>query len=183
MGQLCSRLHGEALRPERIPLPPNCALYEPWAVKMIGDRGEILVEQNLAINRNFTSTGNFDPDAWLRTKCDFVRIDGDVGLAADWKTGKILEEPVQLALVAACLFAKFEHLKKIRSCYVWLKEDCMSKEDFLREDMTSLWRSIWPRIEAMENAHKYTSYPPTPSGICMKWCAVKSCPHNGKPIR
>ena len=27
--------------PERTALPPNGALYEPWAVKMIGDRGEI----------------------------------------------------------------------------------------------------------------------------------------------
>ena len=100
--------------PKRTPLPPNVALYEPWAAKMIGDRGEILVEQNLAINKNFTPTGNFDPDAWLRIKCDFVRIDGDVGLTADWKTGKVLEEPVQLALVAAVLFATYPMLKKIR---------------------------------------------------------------------
>lgn len=169
--------------PKREPLPPNCQLYEPWAVKMIGDVGDIYVEQGLAINRNFTSVGNFDSDAWMRVKCDFVRIHGDVGLAADWKTGRVLDEPVQLALVAACLFAKFPQLYKIRSCYVWLKEDCRSSEDFYRDDMPNVWRSIWSRIEAMENAHRHMNYPPTPSGICMKWCAVKSCPHNGKAFR
>ena len=156
--------------------------YESWAQKVIGTTPakNIFVEQSLAINENFTPTGNFADDAWLRVKCDFYKLVGDVCLTVDWKTGKILEDSVQLALTAICLFAKHPELTAVRASYVWLKDDCESSENFLRGDVPTIWRSIWPRVEAMKNAHQFTNYPPTPSGMCMKWCAVKACPHNGK---
>lgn len=170
--------------PDRKPLPPEFPEhYEAWAQRVIGNGGDVYVEESLALTKNFTSCGNFDADVWLRVKCDFMRVIGDVALAVDWKTGKILEDSVQLALTAACIFAKFPEVRAVRSSYVWLKEDCESSENFYREDMPGMWRSIWHRIEAMENAHKHVNYPPTPSGMCLKWCAVKSCPHNGKSIR
>jgi hypothetical protein len=112
-----------------------------------------------------------------------MRIVGDVALAVDWKTGKILEDSVQLALTAAVIFAKFPQVKAVRSTYVWLKDDCESSETFYKEDMPAMWRSIWHRIEAMEAAHTHTNYPPTPSGMCKSWCAVTKCPHNGKGTR
>jgi hypothetical protein len=169
--------------PERVALPPEFpAHYELWAQRVIGStpKENIFVEESLAISGNFTPTGNFSDDAWLRVKCDFYKIVGDVCLTVDWKTGKILEDSVQLALTAACLFAKHPELRAVRASYVWLKEDCESSENFMREDMPTVWRNLWPRIEAMKNAHQFTNYPPTPSGMCAKWCAVKSCPHNGK---
>ena len=159
--------------------PPH---YELWARRVIGPPGggTIYVEESLALNENFTPTGNFADDVWLRVKCDFYRLAGDVCLTVDWKTGKILEDSVQLALTAACLFAKHPELRAVRASYVWLKEDCESSENFMREDMPTVWRNLWPRIEAMKSAHQFLNYPPNPSGMCMKWCAVKSCPHNGK---
>lgn len=165
----------------RVAIPADFpAHYENWAQKVIGNGQNVFVEQSLTINRNFTPTGNFDPDAWLRVKCDLYRIAGDVCLAVDWKTGKILEDSVQLALTAVCLFALHPQLKAVRASYIWLAEDCESSETFMREDVPVIWRSIWPRVENMEQAHQHTNYPPTPSGICVKWCVVKSCPHNGK---
>jgi hypothetical protein len=175
----------ERCGPNRVPLPEQLAMYEPWAVKALhgAERGIVLVEESLAISRNFTPTGNFDSDVWLRVKMDFAKIIGDVALALDWKTGKILEDSMQLALVAACLFAKYPNLNAVRSSYAWLKEDAESSETFFKEDMPTVWRNLWPRIEAMESAHTHTNYPPTPSGMCMRFCAVKACPHNGKSSR
>jgi len=170
---------------DRVVLPDELKMYEPWAVKVLGNTPpeNVFVEQGLAMTANFTSTGNFDNDVWLRVKCDLYKIAGDVALAVDWKTGKILEDSVQLALTAACIFAKHPEIKAVRSTYVWLKEDAESSETFFREDMPTVWRSIWHRIEAMETAFKRTNYPPTPSGICARFCAVLSCPHNGKNTR
>lgn len=169
---------------DRTPLPKDFPThYEYWAVKVLSNGGQVFVEQGLAMSRSFTPTGNFADDAWLRVKCDFYRIVDDVALAVDWKTGKILEDSVQLALTAACIFAKHPEVKAVRASYVWLKEDCESSENFFREDMPAVWRSIWSRIEAMEQAYLHTNYPPTPSGMCLKWCAVKSCLHNGKSTR
>ncbi len=169
------------------PLPKDLLAAMPhaeaWAVKVLGNGGQVLVEEGLAMSKEFTSTGNFDANVWLRVKLDFARIVGDVALTVDWKTGKILEDSVQLALTAACIFAKFPQVKAVKATYVWLKEDCESSENFYREDMPAMWRSIWHRIEAMETAHIHTNYPATPSGMCLKWCAVKLCPHNGKSTR
>lgn len=166
---------------DRTPLPDDLAAYEPWMQKVLGDTPpeQVFVEQSLALTKDFTPTGNFDNDVWLRVKCDLYKVVEDVALAVDWKTGKIVEDSVQLALTAACIFAKHPEVQAVRSTYVWLKEDAESSEVFRRSDMPTVWRNIWHRIEAMELAHKTTSYPPTPSGICMSYCAVKNCPHNG----
>ena len=186
-GNAVHKAMAERCGPNRTPLPTDITHAMPhaeaWAAKCIGKGGGIYVEESLAISKNFTATGNFDSDTWLRVKGDFIKVVGDVALAVDWKTGKILEDSVQLALTAACIFAKWPQVQAVRSTYVWLKDDCESSETFFRGDMQNMWRSIWPRIEAMENAHKFTNYPPTPSGMCMRWCAVKSCPHNGKSSR
>lgn len=98
-------------------------------------------------------------------------------------TGKIVDDSVQLALTAACLLYMYPQLNAVKCMYVWFKEDAESSETFYREDLPGIWRSIWHRIEAMELAHKHTDYPPKPSGICVNFCAVKSCPHNGKGTR
>lgn len=170
---------------KRVPLPSDVAMYEPWALKVLNDTPpkDIFVEQSLAITSNFTPTGNFDNDAWLRVKCDFYKLAGNVALAVDWKTGKILEDSVQLALTAACLFYMYPQLEAVKSTYVWLKEDAESSEIFYRGDLPAIWRSLWHRIEAMENAFKMTDYPAKQSGICARYCAVVSCPHNGKNTR
>ena len=169
------------------PLPKDLLAAMPyaeaWAAKVLGTGGDVYVEEGLAMSKEFTSVGNFDANVWLRVKCDFMRVVGDVALAVDWKTGKILEDSVQLALTAAVIFAKFPQVKAVRSTYVWLKDDCESSETFYKEDMPAMWRSIWHRIEAMETAHTHTNYPPTPSGMCRTCCAETTCPHNGQRTR
>ena len=162
------------------PLPQGMEAYEPWAQKVLAGGGDIYVEQNLAISEQFTSTGYFEDNTWFRAKGDLIKIIGDIALVVDWKTGKILEDSVQLALSAACIFAKFPHLKAIRASFVWLKEDAESSETFYPSDMPGMWRGLWPRIEALKAAHEHQNYPPIPCRMCRAWCAVKACPNNGK---
>jgi hypothetical protein len=170
----------------RTPLPPDLAAAVPcaelWAQKVLGNAKpeDILVEQDLAINREFGTAAYFGADAWLRVKADFIRMAGDVALSADWKTGKILEDSFQLALSAACIFAKYPQIRAVRCAFIWLKEDAESSENFLREDMPKMWRALWPRIAALEQAYLQQDYPPKPNRNCRAWCAVKACPHNGK---
>jgi hypothetical protein len=98
----------------------------------------------------------------------------------DYKTGKILEDGSQLALMAACVFAHHADVKKVRSEFVWLKEDATTRADFTRDDMTRVWRNLWPRIEALEHAHNTITYPPKPGALCKRWCPVTGCPHHGE---
>lgn len=166
------------------PLPPDVAMLEPWCQRIIGDgRGVILVEQKLAIAADFGACGWFDKGArpaWFRGVADAIKIAGPVALAIDWKTGKIVEDSVQLALMAQCIFAHHPEIQKIRTEFIWLKEDATTRADFAREDMAELWRGLLPRVSALKQAHEIVSFPPTPGKLCRKYCPVDVCPHYGE---
>jgi hypothetical protein len=172
-------------------LPVGMTHFEKWVQKVITGQGnpsvKILVEQQLAINADFGKTGWFPSDAkkmgtgdpWYRGIGDVIKIVGPVALIVDWKTGKILDDSQQLALMASCVFAHYPEVQKVRSLFVWLKEDAETKEDFHRNDMPAMWKHLWPRIEALKNAHVTTTYPPKPGRLCKRWCPVAACPHYG----
>jgi len=165
------------------PLPPGMASagdLEKWCERLLTGPGLILVEQKLAITKDFTPCEWFATEAWYRGIADVLKVNDDVALAIDWKTGKILEDPVQLALMAACIFAHHPSVQKIRTEFVWLKVGGVSsREDFDRSSMPTVWRNIWHRIEALELAYKSVTYPPRPGSLCRKWCPVNVCPHHG----
>jgi hypothetical protein len=170
----------------RSALPADLQIYEKWAAKVIGNGSphSITVEQSMTLTENFApAKDNFAPDVWFRCKVDFLRLEGDIALLVDWKTGKILEDSVQLALSAAAAFAKYPELKAIKCVYVWLAEDCESSETFMRSDLPTIWRNVWPRIMQLKTAHDEQNYPPKPSGMCVRFCPVKACPYNGKGSR
>ena len=164
------------------PLPVGMPILQSWIDKIKSvPYDKVYVEQKLAITRDFTACGYYDKPCWFRTKADVLGITGPVALAIDWKTGKLVEESQQLALMAAAAFANFPKLQKIRTEFIWLKEgkDVSTREDFSRKDIVHIWRNIWPRIETLEQAYNTNTYPPKPGALCRKWCPVKSCEFNG----
>jgi hypothetical protein len=161
------------------PLPLPMKSYETWCSRILATPGDILVEQKLAITRDFGPTGFFAKDVWFRAVGDVIKLNRSVALTADWKTGKIVEDSQQLALSAACVFAHYPSVQAVRSEFIWLKEDATTHGIFLRSDMPGMWRGLWPRIEALEAAHDHTNYPPKPGSLCRRWCPVTKCPHHG----
>lgn len=161
-------------------LPKSMQEYEKWAQLLLTGGGTLLVEQKLAINKDFGPTSWFGDDAWFRGIGDVIKIVGQVALIIDYKTGKILEDGSQLALMAACVFAHHPDVKRVRSEFIWLKEDATTRADFTREGMAEVWKSLWPRIEQLEEAHKTITFPPKPGGLCKRYCPVHFCPHHGE---
>lgn len=162
-----------------IPLPSPFAAMEVWAEKVSHPGGKILVEQKLAITKDFGPCDFFAKDAWFRGIGDVIKIIGPVALILDWKTGKIVEDSQQLALMAACVFAHHPEVQQVRSEFIWLKEDATTRADFKREDMPKVWAALWPRIEALEAAATTLTYPARPGFLCRKYCPVSACPHHG----
>lgn len=162
------------------PLPKPFAQYEPWVERIADPQGKILVEQKLAITKDFAPCDFFDRQAWFRGIGDVIKIVGPVALILDWKTGKVLEDSQQLALMAQCVFSHHPEVQKVRSEFIWLKEDATTRADFTRDDMVKLWGGLFPRIEALEQAHRTTTYPARPGNLCRRWCPVSSCPHHGQ---
>lgn len=162
------------------PLPPEMSSYQAWVDRVQRGSGALLVEQKYAITRQLQPTAYFAKDVWYRGIGDVVRIDNDLGLVLDWKTGKVLEDSVQLMLMAQCLFAHYPALKYVRSEFVWLKDDCTTPELLSRQEVAEAWVELLPRVAAMENAAKQQNYPPKPGRLCKRFCAVTSCPFHGK---
>ena len=166
-------------------LPESMKLLRPWCDKITGDGlGVILVEQQLAITKEFMPCEWFGMEAWFRSVADVLKLielpnDLQVALALDWKTGKIVEDSVQLALMAACIFAHHPKVQRIRTEFIWLAHDAQTRADFSRDDMPKMWKGLWPRIEALQGAHNSQDYPPKPGGLCRRWCPVTKCPHHG----
>lgn len=163
-----------------LPIPYNSAVNQHWADIVLAAPGTTLVEQKYAIRRDFSACpGYFDRDVWYRGIGDVVKIHGPVALVIDWKTGKIVEDSVQLALMAQCVFSHFPVVQAIRAEFIWLKEDASTRQNFKRADMVSMWNGLLPRVQTLENASKSMTYPPKPGHLCRKWCPVVGCPHQG----
>lgn len=161
-------------------LPAHFKNLQPWIDRILTREGKILTEQKLAITNEFEPCDWFAKTAWYRGIADVIKITGRVALAIDWKTGKIVDDGSQLALMAQCIFSHHPDVQRIRTEFVWLKEDATTRADFARDDMADVWKGILPRVTLLQNAHETMTFPPKPGGLCRKWCAVHSCPHQGQ---
>lgn len=162
------------------PLPTSMAHIEPWIKRITsGSHYEIFVEQKLAITKDFAPTTYFAKDVWFRAIIDVCKLSGDVALAVDWKTGKILEDGIQLALSAACVFIHYPQIQRVRSEFIWLKDDASSRVDFSREQMRDIWRDVLPRVASLEAATTSLTFPPKPGRLCKRFCPDIECPHHG----
>lgn len=163
-------------------LPQHFKSFQPWVDKVTsGGYDKLLVENKLALTKDFGPCSFFDNAAWYRGVADVIKTSGPVAAVIDWKTGKIKEDGVQLALMAACVFAHHPEIEKIRTEFVWLKEDgAVTRADFARDDMPKIWNGVLPRVQQLEEAVKTTNFPPKPGNLCKRWCPVEQCPHWGE---
>jgi PD-(D/E)XK nuclease superfamily len=154
-------------------------VLQPWLDRLARGPGDLYVESKLAIKQDFSPCEYFERGVWLRTIADVIKVSGRVALVWDWKTGKILEDHVQLALVAACVFAHYPAVERIRSEFIWLKDDAKTTLELKRADLGTLWSSILPRVASLEAATVQDSFPPKPGYLCKKYCPVDSCRYHG----
>ena len=171
------------------PLPSKLAKYQPWVDRLTSKGNDtIYVEQKLALTETHEASEFFGNAAWFRGVIDYLKLvetsKGVVALMVDWKTGKRVEDSVQLALFAAMVFAHYPQVAKVRTEFVWLKEgtdlDHTTREDFTRADMDDLWLALDERIEALKYAWEQGAYPPNPGRLCRKYCPVVHCEYHGK---
>lgn len=162
-------------------LPPQFAVYQPWMDKVARTPGDLLVECKWAITADLKPTAWFSKSVWLRSVADVVKIDGQVALIVDWKTGKSANvDPVQLILTSLVAFIIFPDLLCIRSDFIWLEEDDTTTQVVYRDEIDNHWTDILPRIEKLRMAVEMDDFPPIPNRFCARWCPVRSCQFYGK---
>jgi hypothetical protein len=165
-------------------LPPTMLRYDNWGdtVEQWSKEGIVKVEQKLAFDKQFRATNYFDKGTWFRTRIDVAWFPSDYPnqvVLLDWKTGEVKPDEQQLQLSAQAMFAHFPNLEKVVTSYVWIGNDAVTTKNYTPRDMPGLWSSLLPEIKLMENAAASGEYPPKPSGLCRRYCPVKSCEFYG----
>jgi hypothetical protein len=170
-------------------LPQTVSRYHAWPDNVIQMRDEddtikVSVENKLAIGKDFSATGYFDPTTWFRSVADVMILSPAGAITLDWKTGnKVNPEFEQLGLSSQCVFAHYPKVETVESYYIWLGHDTHTHKTYRRDDMASLWNDLWPEILQMDEAYRTTTYPAKPSGLCVRHCPVVDCPYYGKGSR
>lgn len=166
----------------KAPLPDYMKAYEPLVSKLMLQHGVRLVEEQMAITKNFRPCEWRAKDAWVRAIVDFGIVGPKKALFIDWKTGKRKPDSTQLMLSAAIGFAHYPFLESITTGFFWFKDRKTDKETFTREQLPQLWGEFLPRVQRLEGAYADDKWHPKPSGLCAKWCPVPKshCEYSGK---
>lgn len=176
------------------PLPRTMQHLDEWPRKLLAlkknDGVPIKVEQKLAMSKDFKPTSFFDASTWFRGVVDVLGVGSQVAISIDWKTGgKIEPEFEQLGLSSQLVFAHYPEVEEVHTAYVWLGHThddgraVTTRKTYTRDAMVPLWNGLLPEVNQMTEAMRTTTYPPKPSGLCIKYCPVVSCPYHGKGSR
>jgi hypothetical protein len=160
-----------------IPLPLEFRSFESTAAKFATAPGEKRGEIKLALNAKMQPVDFFAGDVWVRSIVDLLIVKSDEAIVVDWKTGKVKDDPTQMALCAAVLSRWMPEITKFTTLFVFLKHRTILPHTFTARDMSGIWNAFQPRVDKIEQALKTTTFPAKSSGFC-KFCPVTNCVHN-----
>jgi hypothetical protein len=129
-----------------------------------------------------TACDFFDKECYFRGVADLFILNGIMGYLVDYKTSKNTRyaDLRQLALMAACLFAKFPQLKKIKAALLFVVPGELIKSNYTIERKFDIFGELHETITRMTVAHETGVFNPTSNGLCGRYCDVLSCENNGK---
>jgi hypothetical protein len=80
--------------------------------------------------------------------------------------------------MAACLFAKYPELEKIKAGLLFVVSGDFIKSEYTREKAFEIFADLHGLLTQREMAYNTNVWNPKPNGLCAKWCRTQ-CPHNG----
>ncbi len=151
---------------------------EPMAKRFADAPGKKHAEMKLALTREFEPCDYFDKKVFVRVVIDLAIIQGKTAIVVDWKTGKVKDDPTQMALTAAVLSRWMPEITEFKTLFVWLASKDITPKNYAPEAFASVvWNNLLPRVAKIEEARKTTTFNAKPNGLC-GWCPVTQCPHH-----
>lgn len=154
------------------PLSPDLEKYGKYVKKIQSYEGKRVVEERVALDRNFRPTKWMAKDVWVRGIIDIGVVGSEKAYLLDWKTGKRRPDSNQLKLFAALAFAMYPWVDKVVTGFIWLKTSEFDKEVFTRDQLPEIWAEFMPRLSRVANSYDKDKWTPKPSGLCKNWCPV-----------
>lgn len=166
------------------PMPANMVQYQDYLDKFKGMPGKLFVERKYALDIHLLPVDFFSPRVWGRGIIDVLILNGTVANVEDHKTGKNRKKDMQQLIIFALLV--FYHHPEITCCHTafhWLQLGLSDHETFYRHQIPELWATLVPKLQRYKKAFDMGVFPPKPSGLCIKHCAVKTCEYVGSGRR
>lgn len=165
---------------DKVPLPKELNMYEPYAEAIERIKGTMYVEQQLAITKDCKPCAWDDPEVWCRGIVDVLHIDGGVARVLDHKTGKRKPDSKQLALFALLVFYHYPQVHTCKTAFMWVKSMERDVAEYSVLEIPDLWNLYLPELTKYSKSFKTDEWPVNTSGLCKNWCPVHSCTYNGK---
>ena len=147
--------------------------------KLKSKPGEKYYEYQMAIDKGRVPTGWYDDNVYFRSIADVLVVDGATAYCLDYKTGKVKDNPTQLQLFAAMVFAHFPDVQRVKTSFIWLKFDQVDNTTYSRDHLKALWDGLQPRLDMVKEVVDLGFFKTKPSGLC-PWCPAKNiCPDAG----
>ena len=154
------------------PMPPDLKKYERYVKKILSYEGKRVVEERVALDKNFRPTKWMAKDVWVRGIIDIGVVGSEKAYLLDWKTGKRRPDNNQLKLFAGLAFAIYPWINKVTTGFIWLKSAQFDKEVLTREQLPDIWNEFFPRLDRLAISYRDDKWTPKPSGLCKNWCPV-----------
>jgi len=163
------------------PLPLPLVQHEAMLAKLCSLPGERYTELKLALTEGYQPVGFFDKRVWFRTVIDFCAMINDkVCTVIDYKTGRPQPDTTQLQLMSATVMHYMPKVRRVRAALLFVNHNKVEREEYTPESLPEIWSEVLPRVAKLEMAVKTTDFPPSPNGLCKRYCNVTSCPYHGR---
>lgn len=162
------------------PIPPEFSYMQGLLDRLKNLPGEKLCEYKMGLSRDLSPVGFFDKDVWWRGIADLVVLDNDRAFLVDYKTGKSSRyaDTKQLEILSLALFKHFPQLKKVKAGLLFVVAQDFVKVDY--ENQPQAWVRWLEDTGQMEASYEADVWNAKPNFTCRNYCAVTTCPHNGK---
>jgi len=178
-------------------VPPKDPVYldiiSPYTNAMLRAKSqgsELLVEYEIVLGENMAPlTGKkawFSKEAWFRGKLDATVVktleNGEQeALIADWKFGKVKDNPDQLKIFAASLSVVRPDISVFNPKFIFPKaKEVIGCGSLTKEELPNIWAGILQRVRRMEQAWETETFQARPSGLC-KWKTGQCASYNNCP--
>lgn len=161
-------------------LPPEMEQYRKYLDQFVHRPGRTLAEQELGLTQQLQPCEFLGPDVWMRGIIDVLTIDGREAWVDDHKTGKRKKDMQQLIIFALLTFYHYP-VDTVHTAFHWVAQGfAKDGETFHRHQIPELWGTLIPKLQNYSAAFHRGVFPPKPSGLCKKHCAVNTCEYWGR---
>jgi len=160
------------------PLTPEFAFLKPTLDAVAAMPGVKYCEHKMGVRKDGSACEFFDKDVWSRGVADVLIVNEDnfTATVLDYKSGgDKYPDPDQLKLMALMVFAHFPDVRVVKGGLLFVLKNTVTKMRLEAENAASAWMYFRKDVARLERSFETGVWNPQQSGLCRKWCPVKTC--------